>query len=200
MRSARSRNAYPALSTGATFVRVAQTGVLVVSRVDRDARREYLAVFNAGETPANVTVQTATPSSSWAPLLGTASTATTAANGRASLRLQPLSAVLYRADSELPRRGAARLGLRASSDLYTDLLRLTATPSSLDPLSVTFAWRRTGTAGWRRLAVDDGGPYRAFLDPAGFKRGERVFVVAVARASDGTVSTSAALTVTPRPR
>ena len=194
------RDAHPALSTGASFVRLAQTSVLAVSRVDRDARREYLAVFNAGETAANVTVQTATPSSSWVPLLGTTATATTAANGRATLRLEPLSAVLYRADSELPRRGAARLSLRASSDLYTDFLRLTAIASSLDPLSVTFAWRRTGIAGWRRLAVDDGGPYRAFLDPGRFKKGERVYVVAVARASDGTVSASAVLTVTPRPR
>ena len=117
------------------------------------------------------------------------------------LRLQPLSAVLYRAHWELLRRGAARLRLRASSDLYTDLLLVDG--DSVQPRPAERDVRlasRTGTAGWRRLAVDDGGPYRAFLDPAGFKRGERVYVVAVARASDGTVSTSAVLTVTPRPR
>ena len=56
------REKNPALSTGASIVRVAQQGVLAVSRIDRDARREYLAVFNAGEAPARVTVQTATPS------------------------------------------------------------------------------------------------------------------------------------------
>jgi glycosidase len=196
----RLRDAHPALSTGATFVRLAQASMLAISRIDRDARREYLAVFNAGEAAENVTVQTATPSSGWAPLLGATAPATTAANGRATLRVPPLSAVLYRADSELPRRGAARLTLRSGSDLYTDLLRLTATAASPDPLSVTFAWRRAGASAWRRLAVDDGGPYRAFLDPAGFKRGARAHVVAVARASDGSVSTSPVLTVTPRPR
>jgi glycosidase len=194
------RDAHPALSTGASFVRVAQSNLLAVSRIDRDSRREYLAVFNAGEEVANVTVQTATPSSGWAPLLGTTAAATTAANGRATLRLAPLSAALWRAESELPRRGAARLTLRAGSDLYTDFVRLTAAAASPDPLSVTFAWRRAGTVGWSRIAVDDGGPYRAFLDPMRFKRAERIHVVAVARASDGSVSTSPVLAVTPRPR
>ena len=61
--------------------------------------------------------------------------------------------------------------------------------------SVTFAVRRAGATKWRRLAIDDGAPYRAFLDPRDYKRGERVPLVAVARASDGSVSTSPVLTV-----
>ena len=189
------RTDHPALSTGASFVRYAQQSILAVSRIDREARREYLAVFNAGEEAASVTLQTATPSSTWAPLFGTTSAATTAANGRVTLQLAPLSAVLYRADSELPRRGAARVTLRAASDLYSNLVRLTATPTTVDPLSVTFAVRRPGATTWHRLAIDDGAPYRAFLDPRGYKRGERVSLVAVARASDGSVSTSPVVTV-----
>ena len=43
------RDAHPALSTGASFVRVAREGTLVVSRIDRAERREYLAAFNASE-------------------------------------------------------------------------------------------------------------------------------------------------------
>jgi alpha-amylase len=192
------RDAHPALSSGASFVRVAKDGVLAVSRIDSNVRREYLAVFNAGKDAANVTVQTSTPASSWAPLMGATTSVSSAANGRVALRLEPLSAVLYRADAELPRRGPARLTLTASSDLYTDLLRLTATAASQDPLSVTFAARRSGSKSWRRLAVDDGGPYRAFVDPGAYRRGERVYFVAVARASDGSVSTSPVLAVTPR--
>ena len=145
-----------------------------------------------------VTVQTATPSSTWTQLLGPATAAATAANGRVTLRLAPLSALLYRADSELPRRGAVRLTLRAASDLYTNLVRLTATPGTVDPLSVTFAVRRAGAKTWSRLAVDDGAPYRAFLDPRRYKRGESVSFVAIARASDGSVSTSAVQTSRPR--
>jgi len=189
------RTAHPALSTGASFVRYAQQGVLAVSRIDREARREYLAVFNAGEEATSVTLQTATPSSTWAPLFGTTSAATTAANGRVTLQLAPLSTVLYRAGSELPRRGVARVTLRAASDLYSNLVRLTATPTTVDPLSVTFAVRRAGATKWRRLAIDDGAPYRAFLDPRDYKRGERISLVAVARSSDGSVSTSSVLTL-----
>jgi hypothetical protein len=41
--------------------------------------------------------------------------------------------------------------------------------------------------------VDDSPPYRAFLDPARFRRGERVHLVAVARALDGATAVSKVL-------
>jgi len=189
------REAHPALSTGGSFVRVAQEGLLAVSRIDRAARREYLAVFNASEEPRSVTIQTATPSAAWAQLLGPATSLATGANGRAAVRVPPLSALLYRAGSDLPRRGAARLTLRAGADLYTNLLRLRATAGTLDPLDVTFAMRGAGHRAWVRIAADDGSPYRAYLDPRGFKRGQKISLVAIARASDGSVSTSPVLTV-----
>jgi len=192
------RDAHLALSTGASFVRLARQGTLVVSRVDRAARREYLAAFNAAEEPVSVTVQTATPSTTWSALLGGSEAVRTAANGRATLRVPPLSALLYRADAELPRRGAARLTLRVAPDRFTDLLRLSASPASVDPLSVTFALQRARGGRWARVGVDDGAPYAVYLDPRRFRRGERVSVVAVGRASDGSVSTSSALTVQPR--
>ena len=192
------RDTHPALSTGASFVRVAQQGTLVVSRIDREARREYLAAFNAAEEPATVTVQTATPSSSWTTLFGPGAAATTTANGRATLSLPPLSALLYRADSALPSRGAARVTLRAAPDRFTNLVRLTATPTTADPLSVTFAVRRAKAARWKPLGIDDGGPYGVFLDPRRYKRGERVSVVAAVRASDGSISASPVLSIQPR--
>ena len=55
--------------------------------------------------------------------------------------------------------------------------------------------RRPGAKSWTRVAVDDGAPYRAFLDPRRFKRGEKVAAVAVVRASDGTISTTPVLSV-----
>jgi hypothetical protein len=192
------RDDHPALSTGGSFVRHAQEGVLAVSRIDRVARREYLAVFNASEEAASVSIQTATPSSTWAQLLGPATSFATAADGRGTLRVPALSALLFRAASDLPRRGAPRLTLRAGADLYTNMLRLTATAGTLDPLDVTFAVRRAGATSWRGVAADDGSPYRAYVDPRGFRRGERISLVAVARSSDGSVSTSAALTLQPR--
>ncbi len=192
------RDAHPALSTGASFVRFAQQRALVVSRIDREDRREYLAAFNAGEEPTTVTVQTATPSSSWTTLFGPGAAASTASNARVTLRLPPLSAVLYRADSELPRRGPARVTLRAGPDRFTNLVRLTATPTTVDPLSVAFAVRRAKVAKWQLLGTDDGAPYGVFIDPRDYRHGERVSLVAAMRASDGSVSASAVLTLRPR--
>lgn len=194
----RLRDEHPALSTGASFVRFAETSALAVSRIDRAARREYLALFNAGREARTITVQTATPSSSWQPLLGAGASVTTAENGRVTIGLAPLSAALYRANASLPERGPARLELRVTGDRITNLLRLSASHGTVDPLSVTFAVRRTGSAVWQRLGVDDGAPYGVYLDPRRYKRGERIWVVAVARASDGSVSTSRVLALRPR--
>jgi hypothetical protein len=59
------------------------------------------------------------------------------------------------------------------------------------PLSVAFALKRAGAGAWTRLAVDDAPPYRAFLDPTRFKKDERVQLVAIARALDGSTAVSA---------
>jgi alpha-amylase len=188
------RDTHPALSTGATFVRVAREGVLGISRVDRGARREYLAVFNAGEESASVTLQTATPSSTWTPLYGLPNAPSTNAAGRIALVLEPLSAVLLRADSDLPRRGRARVTLRVAQDRFTNLVRVSASGTSVDPLSVAFAVKRPGRA-WTRLGTDDGAPYGVYIDPRDFRRGQPVSLVAVARASDGAVSISPVVAV-----
>ncbi len=191
------RDAHPALSIGASIVRLAREGVLAVSRFDRDARREYLAVFNPGEEATRVTVQTATPSATWESLLGGASS-TSAANGRMTLTLPPLSALLLRAGADLPKRGAAKATLRVKPDEISSLLRVSATASTLDPLSVTFAVRRAGSRAWARLGVDDSAPYAVYLDPRRYRKGHRISLVAVARASDGSISTSPVLSVGPR--
>jgi glycosidase len=191
------RAAHPALSTGASFVRAAREGALVVSRIDRDGRREYLAAFNAADTSASVTVQTATPLSAWASLLGDATATGSLGNGRTTLQMPPRSAALFRAEAVLPRRGAAKLTLRVAADRFTNLVRIAATPGSVDPLSVSFAVKRPGRA-WSRLGIDDGAPYGVFVDPRDFRRGQAVSFVAIARASDGTVSTSPVRTVTVR--
>ena len=191
------RDGYPALSTGASIVRLAQQELLAVSRIDRVSRREYLAVFNAGEEAARATVQTATPSAPWEALLGDA-TATSAANGRVTLTVPPLTALLLRAGADLPKRGAPKATVRVKPDEISSLLRVSATASTLDPLSVTFAVRRSGAAGWARLGVDDSSPYAVYLDPRRYRKGERISLVAIVRASDGSVSTSPVLSVRTR--
>ncbi len=184
------REANPALATGATIVRAAQHDVLVVSRIDAAARREYVAAFNSGSAPARITVVTATPSASWAPLFGTATALTSGPDRRLALDLPPASAVLLRAGAELPVSAAPAPVLKVAADDLTSMWRASATVATSQPLSVAFAVRRGAGGDWRRLAVDDSPPYRAFIEPQHYKRGERLSIVAIARSLDGTTTLS----------
>ncbi|HSC92123.1 MAG TPA: alpha-amylase family glycosyl hydrolase [Gaiellaceae bacterium] len=192
------RDAHPALSTGATVVRRAQGPVLAVSRIDGAARREYVAAFNSGTSPARVSVTTATPGASWGPLLGDAA-ATSAANGSLTLTVPALGTVLLRAEADLPSRAPARPTLRVRGDDLTEMWEVGATVAGAAPVSVAFAVRRK-TGGWRRLAVDDSPRYRALLDPVRFRRGEKVHLVAVARSVDGRTAVSRVVPFTVRRR
>ena len=194
------REAHPALATGATVVRRAERRLLAVSRVDAAARREYVAVFNTGAGTARVTLATSTPSSSWEPLLGSGARPATGAGGALAVDVPALSAVLLRAERDLPARGAPRPSLRAGADELSGLVAVHARVPGPGPVSVAFAVRRPNWSRWTRLSVDDSPPYRAFLDPRHYRRGERVHLVAVARGLDGSAAVSSVVAFTPRRR
>ena len=190
------RESHPVLSVGATVVRLAQGPTLVVSRIDNVAGREYVAAFNSSTSSVTVAFPTGTPSASWTPLLGAAAPATSGADGRISLRLPPLTAILLRADASLGPRAPAPLTIRVAADDVSELWSVNASAARA-PESVTIAVSRAGGA-WRRLAADDSPPFRAFLDPASYRRGERLSLVGIARWSDGTVTTSPVVQFTVR--
>ena len=196
----RLRDAHPALSTGATIVRRAQGSLLALSRIDAAARREYLAIVNAGTAEAPVALPTSTPLAQWTPLLGTTERAESAPDGTLSFAVPPLSAVLFRADADLPARAPARPAVRVAADDFTELWRVSATVPGTGPVSVGFAVRRAGATRWQRLAADDSPPYRAFLDPLRYRRNERVHVVAIVRALDGSTAVSPVVPFTVRRR
>jgi alpha-amylase len=190
------RVAHPVLSTGATVVRRADRNVLVVSRIDGAGRREYVAAVNAGSGNARVSVTTATPGAGWTRLLGTAPAVSTNARGAFTLTLAPFSSLLLRAERQIPGGRPPRPKLTVGRDSFSDLVRASANVGA-KPVSVAFAVKRSSGA-WQRLAADDSPPYRAFLDPARYRRGERVHVVAVARSLDGRTAVSAVRSFVPR--
>jgi glycosidase len=193
------RDAHPALAAGPSAVRLASGPTLVVSRFDLVTRHEYVAAFNAGAGRASVTAQTATPSSAWSVLLGEPVAARSTAAGKLMLSLPPLTAVLLRADTALPPRAPVRPVLVVRPDQLTNLVQARATVATLEPVSVAFAVKR-GNGRWTRVAADDSPPYRGFLDPSRFRRGERVGVVALARWPSDATTASAVVTTVPRPR
>ena len=188
------RDAHPALAVGASAVRLASGSVFALSRFDLAGRREYLAVLNAGRGAATVRLRTSTPSSPWTALLG-AGAPSSGPTGEVSVTVPPLATVVLRADAPLPARQPARPVLRAAADDLTELLRLTATSGGA--VGVTFAVKRA-RGGWTRVAADDAAPFRAFLDPRRFRRGEVVHAAAVARGVDGSVSVSPVVRLRPR--
>ena len=119
--------------------------------------------------------------------------------GKLMLSIPPLATVLLRADATLPSRPPVRPTLVVRPDELTDLVQARATVATLDPVPVAFAVQRGGSA-WTRVAADDSPPYRGFLEPRQFRRGERVRVVALARWPDGTTTVSPVVTAVPRPR
>jgi glycosidase len=193
---AKLRDTYPGLSTGASDVRYAQGSVLVVSRIEAANGRELLTAFNNGTTAARVTVQTATPGAQWAIAYGPGTV--TAGSGTAvTIDVPPVSALLAVPGTPLPQTAPAAPKLTAGEDALSSYDVLQATVAG-PPVSVTFALSRHGGP-WRRVAIDDSFPYRAFVDPGTFAKGERVRLVAVARSLSGQTALSRTVTFTPRP-
>jgi glycosidase len=172
------RDAHPELATGATVVRYAKDNVLVVSRIDLATGHEAIVGFNNGDATATVTVPTAV-------------------GGPVTLSIPPVSSQVVTPTATIPQRAPSTPALSAGSDPLTSYFRLQATVPG-GPVSVAFATRRKGGA-WQRLAIDDSAPYRAFLEPGRFGKGERVEAVAVARSTNGTTVASKVVTFVPNP-
>lgn len=184
------REANPVLGAGWSIVRYAKGALLAVSRIDPAARQEVLALFNNGVAAASVTVATATPSASWSPLLGTA-TAASDASGKLTVSVPPTGALLLKAAATIPAAAPRKPKLAVKADALSSLWAVRAALGGGAPVSVGFAVRRAKAAGWQRLGVDTSPPYRAFLDPARFRKGERVELAAIARSLDGRTAASA---------
>ena len=94
----------------------------------------------------------------------------------------------------LPATPAATPVLAAKPDALTSLYLLVGHRARRARVASTFAIRRKGGA-WRRVAVDDSAPYRAFLEPERFAKRARVDAVAVARGANGSVAVSKVVSV-----
>ena len=181
------RDANPALSTGWTIVRYAKGGLLVVSRIDPVTRHEVVAAFNNGAAAATAIVQTST-ASAWSTLLGPNAVRSSDPSGKLGITVSPTSALLLKADGEVFASAPSKPKLVVKGDDLSNLWVASATVAGSAPLSVAFAVLRGST--WQRLDVDTSPPFRAFIDPAKFRKNERVSVVAIARGLDGTTAVS----------
>ena len=194
------KDAHPALSTGAMIVRRAQGGVLVVSRIDWSARREYVVALNSGGSAAQVSVPTSTPSSSWAGFAGTPGPISSGADGVLAFTVPATGAAVYEANAQIPSPRPATPTLKVGKDGFSPLWRASATVAGRAPITVSFAIKRKPSAGWQLLAADDTPPFRGFLDRKKFAKKQKVYLVAIARSLGGQTSVSKVVGLVPRPR
>jgi hypothetical protein len=192
------KDAHPALSTGATIVRRAQGSVLVVSRIDWAARREYVVAVNSAASATHVSIQTSTPSSSWASLLGTDAQPASGSDGTLALDVPALGAIVLQAESQLPSGPPPKPVLKIARDRFSSLWQASASVSGNAPVSVGFAIKRTPRSGWELLAADDSPPFRAFLDRRRFAKKQKVYLVAIAHSLGGTTAVSKVVGFVPR--
>ncbi|WP_421743643.1 pullulanase-type alpha-1,6-glucosidase [Cellulomonas sp.] len=168
------RSAHPALQDGAQIERYASGAVYAFSRVDADEKIEHLVATNNGTAPTTVTIDTLTPGATFAPLYGTSTSVTAAADGKVSVTIPALGAVVLKAGTTVaapaaagpitltvPTAGAGLTGQAAvGADVADDVWSQTS-----------FAYRVLGAADWTPLGTSETTSPRVFHTVSGLPDG-----------------------------
>lgn len=193
------RERFPALAEGAQISRASQGPAAVMSRIDFADRREFLVGFNTGGSEVRLDAPTSTPDTTWTAVFGPGDTSLSDGAGTAALVVPPRSAVVWRADAQLPVAAAPQVSVRATTDRATDRVLVTARVPGSDPSRVAFYVREPGEASWRYVGTDNAAPYRVYLDRQALGLDGRFTAKAVVETSSGATASSAPVSVL-RPR
>ncbi|WBB54024.1 pullulanase-type alpha-1,6-glucosidase [Verrucosispora sp. WMMD573] len=194
----RLRQAHPALRDGVQVTRYAADGpgVFAASRFDPDDRTEYLVAVNNATTAQTVTVDTWSAGATFTGIHGGTARPVAAGDGKLTLTVPPLSAVVHRAGKpvEMP---DTRPGITITSPGGSPATRAEVTAQVTgDPLArVTMAARVAGGK-WTLLGSAHRAPYTVHHDLTGLAAGTRIEYKAVVRDGRGrTASARATATV-----
>jgi pullulanase-type alpha-1,6-glucosidase len=205
------RKAHPALADGVQVTRFAADGpgVFAVSRIDPRQRVEYLVAVNNADAAREVTLDTASPGTVFDKIYpgagsGGAAAAPAGADGKVTLTVPALSAVVYRAGAPMatpPGAPAITISSPAAGGAVVTRAEIVADVTGVDPTaSVAFA-AKVGGGRWTLLGTADrpytaSGAYRIFHDLDGLAAGTPIEYKAVVRDSRGrTASVNSAATV-----
>ncbi|WP_439938407.1 pullulanase-type alpha-1,6-glucosidase [Nocardia sp. N13] len=191
---ARLRRTYPALADGAQLHRYssASAGVYAFSRIDADERRELLVALNNATTAKTVTVGTEMRRGSFKQVWPVAKQSLrTDAEGRTTITVPPLSAMVWRANGTLAEREEApaiHLEKPSAGGVVGGRSPITVGVPDGGFNQVTVAWRPVGATEWTALGTDDNAPYRVFHDVSAMPKGSLLEYRAVLRDSSGNLS------------
>ncbi|ROS31404.1 pullulanase-type alpha-1,6-glucosidase [Cellulomonas sp. PhB150] len=192
------RKANPALADGAQVEQYVAdgTGVYAFSRVDRDDKVEYLVAVNNATTTKTATFSPLSPTATFEGVYGADDEVT--ADGDVTLTVPALSAVVYRATSELPARTDAPTPTftGAPGEPVKALNPVAVTLDEQAYAETTFDYRVAGDDEWTTLGTSDTGAPRVFHTTAGLAAGSLVeYRATVVDASGNTSVTSTFATV-----
>jgi pullulanase-type alpha-1,6-glucosidase len=208
------RAKHPALADGAQIHRYASDtdGIYAFSRVDRATGREYVVALNSATSPKTASFGTyGARGAEFDPVLGRTKALKADREGRVTVTVPALTALVWKADSPLPRRGAAPQGIWVSPVPGGTLSPAPAANPAAGRLElrvavpenafseVTYAWRVAGANDWTKLGTDDNAPYRVMPDASGLARGTLVETRAVVRDASGNLSASSSFGVLGEP-
>ncbi|MDZ5444076.1 pullulanase-type alpha-1,6-glucosidase [Micromonospora sp. 4G57] len=196
------RQAHPALRDGVQVTRYAADGpgVFAFSRILPSDRTEYVVAVNNAATAQTVSVDTWSAGATFAGVYGGSATSTAAADGKLSLTVPAMSAVVLEADRAIPQAGAAPgITITAPGDAPVATKAAVTAQVTGDPLAtVTFAARVPGGK-WTLLGSAHKAPYTVHHDLAGLAGGTKVEYKAVVRDGKGRVASARATGVVGTP-
>ncbi|MDP9693315.1 UNVERIFIED_ORG: glycosidase [Arthrobacter globiformis] len=193
---------HPALRDGAHQHRYASdgTGIYAFSRIDAQDQREYVVALNNSEEPQTPAVPTYVSKRNYSLIYGDAAENTrTSADGKLTVTVPPLSAVVYQSSGRIPREKTAptvalhapvSAAATAASAGDNGSIQVTADVDGNSFYEVTFEARTPGGK-WGRVGTDDTAPYRVFHDVSALNPGTAVAYRAVVLNNAGRTSVSA---------
>jgi hypothetical protein len=188
---------HPALRNGAHQHRYASEGpgIYAFSRINAEDQREYLVALNNSEVPQSANVPTYAGKRTFTRIYGDAAAESKSAeDGKLTITVPPLSAVVYESAGRVPHsKTAPAVALRQPAPAEGDngRLQVVADVDGSSFYEVTFEARNPGGE-WKNIGTDDTAPYQVFHDVAALETGTAVEYRAVVLDNGGHSSVSRA--------
>ncbi|QGN47877.1 pullulanase-type alpha-1,6-glucosidase [Micromonospora sp. WMMC415] len=190
----RLRQEHPALRDGVQVTRHAADGpgVFAASRVDRKQRTEYVVAVNNATTPQTVTVDTWSAGATFGGVYGTTTAPVAGGDGKLTITVPALSAVVHRAGTPIALPSAAPTVSITAPEADTPVPTRAAVTAQVagDPLATVTVAARVAGGKWTLLGSADRAPYTVHHDLAGLAGGTKIEYKAVVRDGKGRTATA----------
>ncbi|SCL15435.1 alpha-1,6-glucosidases, pullulanase-type [Micromonospora nigra] len=188
------RQAHPALRDGIQVTRHAADGpgVFAFSRIDPGDRTEYVVAVNNAATEQTVTVDTWSAGATFTGVYGSGAAPVAAGDGKLTVTVPPLSAVVHRAATPIP-HADGKPGITVTAPTADEPVATRAAVTAQvtgDPLATVTVAARVAGGRWTLLGSADKAPYTVHHDLTGLAGGTRIEYKAVVRDGRGRTATA----------